>query len=100
MVNPGLCHSELARDGNMRTKITKRLLARTTEQGSRTLVNSASAGPETHGEYLDMCKVIPTATVVRSPKGQKTQKRLWDELMGKLDKIEPGISENLSNLLI
>ncbi|MCJ1380925.1 hypothetical protein MMC17_004034 [Xylographa soralifera] len=95
MLNPGLCHSELAREGNMRVKIMKFLLARTTEQGSRTLVNAASAGPETHGEYLNMCSVTPTATVVRSPEGQKTQKRLWEELMTKLDRIEPGVSGNL-----
>jgi len=95
MVNPGLCKSELAREGSMRIKILKFLLARSTEAGSRTLVHAAGAGPETHGEYLDMYKMTPPATVVRSPEGQKAQKRLWDELMDQLDKIEPGISGNL-----
>ena len=42
-----------------------------------------------------MCMVMPTTTVVRSREGQKTQKRVWDELMDKLDKIEPGVSGNL-----
>jgi NAD(P)-dependent dehydrogenase (short-subunit alcohol dehydrogenase family) len=95
LVNPGLCESELTREGDMRVKILKFFLARTTEVGSRTLVHGADAGPETHGEYLNMCQVTPTARIVRSPEGQKAQKRLWDELMDKLDKIEPGVSGNL-----
>ena len=95
MLNPGLCHSELAREAPMQVKILKILFARTTEAGSRTLVHAASAGPETHGEYLSECHITETASVVRSAEGQKAQKRLWDELMEKLDKIEPGVSENL-----
>jgi NAD(P)-dependent dehydrogenase (short-subunit alcohol dehydrogenase family) len=95
MLSPGFCKSELAREGDLRIRIMKLLLARSTEEGSRTLVHAASAGPETHGEYLNMCKVAPTATVVESPEGQTGRKRLWAELMDKLDKIEPGVSGNL-----
>ncbi|KAI1127054.1 NAD(P)-binding protein [Nemania abortiva] len=39
-VSPGLCHSDL-----------------TTEEGSRTLVSAGTAGPESHGQYLEDCKV-------------------------------------------
>jgi NAD(P)-dependent dehydrogenase (short-subunit alcohol dehydrogenase family) len=95
MLNPGLCHSELGREGSIALKIMKFLLARTTEEGSRTLVHATGAGSETHGEYLSDCKITETATVVRSAEGQKAQKRLWDELMAKLDKIVPGVSGNL-----
>lgn len=95
MLNPGLCQSELSREGNARIKIMKFFLARTTEAGSRTLVAAAAAGPETHGEYMNMCKVTPTATVTQGVQGQKTQKKLWGELTGKLEEIEPGISRNL-----
>ena len=95
MLNPGLCKSELSREGNARIKIMKLLLARTTEAGSRTLVAAAAAGPETHGEYMNMCKATPTATITTSPEGKKAQKRLWDELIDKLEKIEPGVSANL-----
>ena len=45
MVNPGLCESELGRNGNLTVKVLKFLLARTTEQGSRTFVHGASTGP-------------------------------------------------------
>lgn len=95
LVNPGLCESELNRDGNMGVRIMKALLARTTETGSRTLVAGAAGGPETHGEYMDMSKVAPTASLCRSPAGEKAQKRLWDELVLKLEKIAPGVTGNL-----
>lgn len=95
MVNPGLCQSELARDGNLQIRIAKFLLARPTEVGSRTLVHGAGSGAETHGEFLSACKIAQTATLVRSEEGQKAQKRLYGELMEKLDKISPGVSANL-----
>ena len=95
MLNPGLCKSELAREGSIVIRVMRFLLGRTAEQGSRMLVHAASAGPETHGEYLDMCKVAPTASVTKGPEGEKTQKKVWEELMAKLEKIEPGVSGNL-----
>jgi NAD(P)-dependent dehydrogenase (short-subunit alcohol dehydrogenase family) len=94
-VNPGLCASELNREGVLMVRIIMGLLARTTEAGSRTLVAGASGGPETHGQYMDMCKVAPTASLVTSPAGEKAQKRVWDELMQKLESIAPGAMANL-----
>jgi len=57
LMNPGLCHSELARDGPIVIHILKLLLARTTEHGSRTLVHAAEGGSDTHGQYLSNCRV-------------------------------------------
>ena len=55
-LNPGLCHSSLAREiEGWVFYIMKALLARPTEHGSRTLVHAAEAGPETHGQYLSNC---------------------------------------------
>jgi NAD(P)-dependent dehydrogenase (short-subunit alcohol dehydrogenase family) len=94
-VNPGLCASELNREGILMVRIMMALLARTIEAGSRTLVAGACGGPDTHGEYMDMCKVAPTASLVTSPTGEKAQKRVWDELMQKLETIVPGVTGNL-----
>ncbi len=55
--NPGLCHSELARDGPLILHIVKFFLARTTEVGSRTLVNAVETGPESHGQYMSCSRV-------------------------------------------
>lgn len=56
-INPGLCHSELARDGALAIHIMKFFLARTTEVGSRTLVNAVESGTESHGQYLNCSQV-------------------------------------------
>lgn len=57
--NPGLCHSELAREGLVSLKIMKFFLARSTECGSRTLVNATEAGHECQGQYLSACRITP-----------------------------------------
>ncbi|KAH6711994.1 hypothetical protein BKA61DRAFT_520979 [Leptodontidium sp. MPI-SDFR-AT-0119] len=95
LVNPGLCESELAREGNLQVRIMKFLLARTTEVGSRTLVHGADAGRETHGMYLSECALGEPATIVRSEEGRKAQMKLWGELVVKLEMIVPGATGNL-----
>lgn len=94
--NPGLCHSELSRElDGMQVRVAKFLLARTSEEGSRNLIAGAVGGLETHGEYLDMGKVRRPATVVVGPGGAETQKRLYTELVEKLEKVAPGVTANL-----
>lgn len=57
LITPGLCHSELSREAGIFLTILKFFLARTAEHGSRSLVNAAEGGPETHGQYLSNCGV-------------------------------------------
>lgn len=96
MLNPGLCHSELMRDTPILSVIIKFLLgARTTEAGSRTLVHAASAGHETHGQFLSDCKPREPAQSVVGPGGADSQKRVWDELKAILEGIQPGVTANL-----
>ncbi|KAF2464992.1 short-chain dehydrogenase [Lindgomyces ingoldianus] len=94
-LNPGLCHSELARDAGLGLMLIKIILARSTEKGSRTLVHAASQGSETHGEYLSDCKVHEAAPIVTSEEGHVLQERVWDELSKKLEAIRPGVIANL-----
>lgn len=65
-LNPGLCSTDLIRNvGTTFTgwltkifvKIMRAFLARTAEEGSRTLLHAASAGPESHGKYLSDCAI-------------------------------------------
>lgn len=93
-VNPGLCHSELARDMGWRFWLFKALVARSTEQGSRTLVHAAAQGPDSHGCYLSECAVVEPSAFVRSRLGRETQERVWDELVEKLEAIRPGVVAN------
>ncbi|KAF9735861.1 hypothetical protein PMIN06_010896 [Paraphaeosphaeria minitans] len=94
-VNPGLCHSELARDSGIAFTILKFFFARTTEFGSRTLVHAASSGAESHGHYLSDCRVQLPSEYVLSNEGYVVQNRVWDELTAKLEAIKPGVTANL-----
>ncbi|KAK7995745.1 Retinol dehydrogenase 13 [Apiospora marii] len=92
---PGLRKSELARElDGLRVRAAKFLLARTAEQGSRSLTAGAVGGPDTHGQYLDMGKVTTPATVVVGRGGAEIQTRLYTELMEKLEVIAPGVTQN------
>ncbi|KAK1987686.1 short-chain dehydrogenase [Colletotrichum cereale] len=95
-VNPGFCHSELARDIDTWSMwLMKRLLARTTEYGSRNLVYAGSAGAESHGHYVSDCGVAKPSPFVRSKEGKEAQDRAWSELVQKLEAIQPGVMSKI-----
>ncbi|KAG0646606.1 Short chain dehydrogenase atnD [Hyphodiscus hymeniophilus] len=98
-LTPGFCHSELMRHATLPLKVMggigKKLIGRTSEVGSRTLVAAACAGDETHGTYMMDCQVGEVSAWVRSDKGKETQDRVYNELLGVLEGIEPGITKNI-----
>lgn len=61
ILNPGFVRTDIMRDGTWLFHIyyvcLAALMARTAEEGGRILVNAAEGGEETHGQYLDDCKV-------------------------------------------
>ncbi|ATZ45365.1 hypothetical protein BCIN_01g01610 [Botrytis cinerea B05.10] len=97
-MTPGACKSDFHREDQGFDKFKKwllsALLARSTEAGSRTLVAGIAAGEESHGEYMADCLVAETGPLVRGPEGMKLQKKVWDQLMTELEKIQPGVSSN------
>ncbi|KAL8934905.1 MAG: hypothetical protein Q9216_005678 [Gyalolechia sp. 2 TL-2023] len=96
LVSPGLCHTELSREGTISVAILKFFLAQSAEAGSRNLLwATTQAGPDSHGKYIDSCGFYPVSPFVTSPEGIETQRRIWDELSGKLEKIQPGIMANV-----
>lgn len=94
MLNPGLCHSELSRDGPISLEIMKFFLARTTEVGSRTLVAAAEVGQESHGKYMTDGHVSDESLseFARSEEGKTTAAKVWKELKEILEEIEPGVT--------
>ncbi|KAL8947173.1 MAG: hypothetical protein Q9222_006511 [Ikaeria aurantiellina] len=94
-VTPGLCHSELAREAGWGLAIMKFFLARTTEAGSRNYIAATTAGMESHGKYVDSCRLNEVDSNVTSEQGVKTQARIWDELNAKLERIQPGVTKNI-----
>ncbi|EZF75464.1 hypothetical protein H105_02978 [Trichophyton soudanense CBS 452.61] len=94
---PGYCLTNLV-DGvtgfwGLQLQIMK-LIARSAQEGSRTLVHAATLGWEGHGKYLNDCKIDEGALskFVKSSNGAQAQKKVWGELLEKLEKISPGIS--------
>ncbi|GIK02023.1 hypothetical protein Aspvir_006066 [Aspergillus viridinutans] len=97
MLNPGLCHSQLGREGGILLALMKMVMARSTEVGSRTLVAAAAAGEESNGAYMTDGKVDNGALskFVRSDEGKKVQEKVWGELREILEGIKPGVTGNL-----
>lgn len=92
-VNPGYCNSQLEREISSRiVSISKKIVARTTEVGSRTLVDASLKGPTTHGKYLQDCKVRKCASIVEGKGGPQLQARVWAELSAELENIQPGVT--------
>ncbi|KAL9123292.1 MAG: hypothetical protein Q9187_000164 [Circinaria calcarea] len=100
-MNPGLCHTALTRSATGSTfvvmKIMRALMAWTAEEGSRTLVHATVAGPESHGIFLSNALIVNKALGknVSSPEGQSAQKKVWGELVEKLEAIQPGLTTEL-----
>ncbi|GAB1318415.1 hypothetical protein MFIFM68171_08625 [Madurella fahalii] len=99
VINPGFVATHLMRHSGplfqVYMKMLRKALSRTAEEGGRTLVHGAEGAEETHGQYLNDCKVGSPSAFVVSPDGQKTQQQLWRELTAKLEKIHPGITQNI-----
>ncbi|KAL1965183.1 hypothetical protein VTN77DRAFT_5937 [Rasamsonia byssochlamydoides] len=97
-LSPGLCYTDLNRNAEGMTalvlKVMRALLAWTAEEGSRTLVHATTAGPQSHGIYISGCKVQNNdiSPFVVSLEGRKAQKKVWSELVEKLERIQPGVT--------
>ena len=72
-----------------------RLVARTAEMGSRTLVHAAvgKGGENWKGEYLSDCAVDEYSPFVASDEGKATAKRVWDETIEILRKVAPEVDK-------
>ena len=101
LVNPGWCWSNLVRtESAIKLAVIKTimtLMARSTEVGSRALVAGIVAGPGSHGHYMSdgANQDYGVADWIKSPEGQQRQKKLYDQTLVILEKIEPGISKNI-----
>ncbi|PQE23579.1 short-chain dehydrogenase protein [Rutstroemia sp. NJR-2017a BVV2] len=95
LANPGLCKSTLDRGSDAIFKvvafIAHALLGRTAEVGSRTYVLGASAGPESHGEFMSDGAVQEAEGWIYTDTGKKVQKKVFEQTMKVLEKRCPGV---------
>lgn len=70
----------------------KKTLAKSTEEGSRTLVHAGvAAGAETHGMLLSQCRIKRRVPLVEGEEGLELQGRVWAELREKLEGMRRGL---------
>ena len=74
------------------------MMARSAEVGSRTVLHGLVAGEESHGKLLSGCKIkeywVPGW--VSNAEGQRLQKGIWNELVERLEDVQPGCISQLS----
>ena len=132
---PGFCHSNLARDFNSRTSplfsidtfkrglatIVKALIARSTEQGARTLVHAGLSGRDTNGKFLADCRVTEMASLITGNvdgaelesrkgtgareetggmdiRGERLRELCWGEIKGWCEGVIPGVWERATGV--
>lgn len=101
MVEPGFCKSRLLREGTWQwyykvmMAVANTTLARTSEMGARNYVWAACAGPESHGIYIEDCMLSTPAPFADTEEGRQLQVRLFYELAGILEGIEPHVMQNI-----
>ncbi|KAI5785830.1 putative short-chain dehydrogenase [Geopyxis carbonaria] len=92
--DPGLCKSELDREGRpFPLNVVIPLFARTTEVGARNLVANANLGKAAHQQYISSCKVAKPGSLVTSQEGQKLQTKIWEEILDILSAKYPEVAE-------
>ncbi|KFA50012.1 hypothetical protein S40293_05965 [Stachybotrys chartarum IBT 40293] len=100
VVSPGLSRTNLARHTppEFQRMMAERVKhhGRTAEEGSRTLLHAAFAGPESHGRYLESCEIAEDKlpSWMTEDEGRKSQGRAWEVVTNELEAIEPGCLRN------
>ncbi|KXG53682.1 Short-chain dehydrogenase/reductase SDR [Penicillium griseofulvum] len=98
--NPSFCKSQLAREtDNVGLRVGEKLLARSTEMGSRALVHAVMADEKSNGQYLTNCHIHSPSCIVTNGKGVLIQEAFFKELVTKLEKIAPGVTSAQSSSL-
>lgn len=92
---PGFCASDLARGVGWYLKwavwLFFRIFARTTEEGSRTLVSACALGPEAQGGYWKNDELMAPGEMVRSAEGKKIGEKVWGEIVDVLKEKVPEV---------
>ncbi|KAF2029431.1 NAD(P)-binding protein [Setomelanomma holmii] len=102
MVSPGICTTRLARDTSIVMRaaqgVIRTAVARTAEQGSRTILHALLADETTQGKHLSGCKVKEDwiQPWMTNADGQKMQKQIWKELVALTEWAQPGFGTKLS----
>ncbi|WPH03550.1 Hypothetical protein R9X50_00643000 [Acrodontium crateriforme] len=88
-VNPGYCISGLVVASGFAARTAEKVMARSTDEGARTLVDAVAADKvrteERWGAYIDDMRVQKPAAWIETKEGQETKERVWrdvNEILG------------------
>ncbi|KAL8729325.1 MAG: hypothetical protein Q9166_004822 [cf. Caloplaca sp. 2 TL-2023] len=100
-VNPGATATNLTRNITgiilrIVAYVYLNLLARTAEEGSRSLVSACALGQESHGEFWQDDRLVIRNHLVESEEGKKMQKRVWREIVEELKDHDPAVKQYAS----
>ncbi|KAF8180838.1 short-chain dehydrogenase [Pholiota molesta] len=106
-LNPGYCYSSLRRKMTgiraVLDWLMEKVLAYTTEEGSRQIVYAAIANEdkkeEMQGAYISLSKITEPSDFVIGEEGKHAQDRLWDNLIEELTKIDSSVQGIVEDLL-
>ncbi|PVH81189.1 NAD(P)-binding protein [Cadophora sp. DSE1049] len=94
IVGPGFCKSELMTHEPGRLYLLEAmqfLTARTTEEGSKTIVDSATRGIDSHGKYIEHQKFATVGKLVSSDEGLRLRNKIWHEVLEILVSAVPAV---------
>ncbi|KAJ5635348.1 uncharacterized protein N7484_008661 [Penicillium longicatenatum] len=90
-VTPGFCKSDLLtrEKAPWILKLVQALIARTVENGSKTLLHAVTQGAETHGKWLENQAITDPGTIVTSDEAAVVRKKVWGEIISVLRNVDP-----------
>ncbi|KAL2139964.1 hypothetical protein VTI28DRAFT_4441 [Corynascus sepedonium] len=92
-VAPGFCKSDLLTREKTPwiLKVVQALIARTAENGSKTLLHAATQDVETHGKYLDHQAIAVPGKLATGSGATALREKLWVEITDVVKKADPDV---------
>ncbi|CAI7583475.1 unnamed protein product [Penicillium glandicola] len=92
-VTPGFCKSDLLtrEKAPWILKLIQSLIARTVEEGSKTLLHAVAQGSETHGKWLENQVIADPGRIVTDLEATAVREKVWAEIIAALRDIDPDI---------
>ncbi|PKS05338.1 hypothetical protein jhhlp_008712 [Lomentospora prolificans] len=96
-LSPGLCDTDLFRNAPWIVRailsLFLKVVGRSAEMGSRTIVAAALAGPEMHGKYMRHCRQSEFPAVMEGgDESRELMDKVWWELRRILEGVEQGVT--------
>ncbi|CAG8910198.1 unnamed protein product [Penicillium egyptiacum] len=92
-VTPGFCKSDLLtrEKAPWMLKLIQALVARTVEEGSKTLLHAVNQDVETHGKWLENQVITDPGTIITSQDAAVVREKVWAEITAVLHNVDPEV---------